>query len=151
MKELGISAEQIKALYIFDSRGLEWNALRHFLRNPWLRRVWIVQEAAFTREVHLLYGTVCMDWEYVSRGVSILNDQHLLEVLRPSDTSLCFSDSFQDSLVGLGNVDTMLEFRGDVNYKRKFDFTMVLKTCIGFESSGPRDKVYAELGLTTDN
>jgi hypothetical protein len=115
MKGLGISAEQMKALYIFDSRGPEWNALRHFLRNPWFRRVWIVQEAALAKEVRLLYGTVCMDWEYVSRGVAILNDRHLLEVLRPSDTSSCFSDSFRDSLLGLGNVDTMLEFRRDVN------------------------------------
>jgi hypothetical protein len=151
MKGLGISEEQMKALYILDSRGPEWNALRHFLRNPWFRRVWIVQEAAFAKEVHLLYGIVCMDWEYVSRGLAILNDRHLLEVLRPWDTSSCFSDSFRDSIVGLGNIDTMLEFRSDVNYKRKFDLTMVLKTCIGFESSDPRDKVYAVLGLTTDN
>lgn len=92
-----------------------------------------------------------MDWEYVSRGVAVLSDRHMLDVLQPLDVDSCFSDLFGDSLIGLDNIDTMLEFRGNVDYNRKFDLALVLKTCMRFEATDPRDKVYAALSLTTDD
>jgi hypothetical protein len=116
---LGMSAESIKAQNLGASKNPQWSALAEFFGNQWFRRIWIIQEAAFAEELHLFYGNICMDWEYVSRAVSTLRHRHILQAFRPSDNNrLFFSDSYRGSLIGLTNVDTMLEFRGNVNYKR---------------------------------
>ena len=82
----------------------------------------------------------------------IISDRHLLDPLLPSGDDGSFSsNSFRNVLIGVTNVDAMLEFRGNVNYERKFDLAMVLKTCSRFGATDPRDIVYAVLGLTTDN
>jgi hypothetical protein len=81
----------------------------------------------------------------------VISHRHLLEALLSfGDDDPCCSSSLRDVLIGVTNADTMLEFRGDVNYKRKFDLAMVLKACSRFKATNPRDKVYAVLGLTTD-
>jgi hypothetical protein len=141
---LGISPEQVKASYISNSKRPEWDALARFLKNEYFQRVWIIQEAAFARELHLLYGNICMDWEYVSRGVAVLSNRHMLESLVPSG-------SLHDSITGLNNIDTIIEFRGDIIPERVFDLALVLKTCSSFKSTDQRDKVYAVLGLTVDD
>jgi hypothetical protein len=92
-----------------------------------------------------------MDWEYVSRAVGILLDRHMHMAIRPSEYNSGFGDSLYKALIGLRNAETMLEFRGDVNYKRKRDLALVLDECSSFQSTDPRDKVFALLGLTTDN
>jgi Heterokaryon incompatibility protein (HET) len=152
MEGLGYSAEALKREYTRESRRAEWEALAEFFGNEWFRRIWIIQEAAHAKELNLFYGNICMDWEYVSRTIAVISNRQLLETLQPSgDEDSCFSNSLRDILIGVGNLDTMLEFRGDINYNRKFDLGMVLKTCARFNATNPRDKVYAVLGLTTDS
>jgi hypothetical protein len=149
MEGLEFSAELLKAQYLRESKRPQWNALAEFFSNPWFRRVWIIQEVAFAQELHLFYGNVCMDWEYVLRATDVLCDRHMLEAFRPSDQDNSYT--LLDALIGLRNVDAMLQFRGDIDYKRKFDLALALKTGSSFGSTDPRDKVYALLGLTTDN
>lgn len=152
MEGLGYTAEVLKMQYLRASRRAEWNALADFFSNKWFTRVWIIQEAAFAKQLHLFYGDTCIDWEYVSRAIAVISDRHLLEpLLSSADDGSFSSSSFRNVLSGVANVDTMLEFRGDVNYKRKFDLAMVLKNCSRFGATDPRDIVYAILGLTTDN
>lgn len=92
-----------------------------------------------------------MDWEYVSRVVGILLDRQMYMAIRPSDrNNSSFTASVHNALIGLRNVDTMLEFHGDVNYKRNRDLALVLNECSTFGSTDPREKVFALLGLTTD-
>ena len=62
-----------------------------------------------------------------------------------------FAASTHAAITGIRNIDTMLEFHGDVNYRRKRDLALVISECITFEATDPRDKVFALLGLTTDN
>ncbi|KAM7218389.1 hypothetical protein V8F06_006153 [Rhypophila decipiens] len=45
------------------------SAVANFFRNPWFRRVWIIQEAACAKKLHVMYGNVCIDWEYVCRAL----------------------------------------------------------------------------------
>ena len=47
--------------------------------------------------------------------------------------------SGEAALVGVRNVDTMLEFHGDINYRRKHDLALVLNECITFDSTDARD------------
>ncbi|KAK4207172.1 hypothetical protein QBC37DRAFT_406443 [Rhypophila decipiens] len=53
--------------------------------------------------------------------------------------------------MGLRNADTMMAFRGDFNYGKPSTLSWLLDEALGFESTDPRDMVYALLGLTVDD
>jgi hypothetical protein len=73
-------------------------------------------------------------------------------LIRPLDqNATSFIASARDAQIGLNNCDAMLEFHGDIDYRRKHDLALVLKECCNFESTDPRDKVFALLGLTSDS
>ncbi|KAK3316846.1 heterokaryon incompatibility protein-domain-containing protein, partial [Apodospora peruviana] len=114
--------------------GAKWQALCEFLRNEWFTRIWIIQEATFSRELHLLYGDVCMDWDLVGEAIPALWHWDMLQSIPALD----------------GNADTMLEFRGDVDYGRIFNVFTALENCVGFRCSEPRDKIYALTNIFDD-
>ncbi|KAF5718284.1 heterokaryon incompatibility protein [Fusarium mundagurra] len=117
-----------------------------FIDSPWClwgpRRVWIVQEAAFSKELHLLYGDICIDWDSVGEGLAVLWQRLMLDNV-PGLGGSYFSDDRKRVFAGLCNVDTMLEFRGNVNFGRVFTLSMTLQNCVGFQRSNKRDKIYA--------
>ena len=40
-----------------------WNAFQEFWRRSWFRRVWVIQEFVFARDVKFLYGEYELDWK----------------------------------------------------------------------------------------
>jgi hypothetical protein len=148
---MGLSAEVLREIYNTEpKKGRQWNALADFLGNPWFRRVWIIQEATFAKTLCLFYGDVCIDWEYLSRGAAVLQDQQVLGAFPPSD-GLFLTYTRQNSVIGLNNIQTMLKFRGDVKDEGQITLGLVLRSCTSFDATDPRDKVYAVLGLAKDN
>lgn len=129
--------------------GRQWHALSEFLQNDWFTRVWIVQEAALSKELHLLYGDVCMDWDYVGEGLAVLWQRRMLDSV-PALAGSFFSDDRKRVFSGLSNADTLLEFRGDVDYGRVFNLSTALQNCVGFQCSNKRDKIYALGNLVED-
>jgi hypothetical protein len=149
--DMGFVAEVLREIYNTEpKKGRQWNALADFLGNPWFRRVWIIQEASFAETLCLFYGDVCIDWEYLARATAVLNDQNVLGAFPPSD-GLFFTNARQNSVVGLNNIQTMLTFRGDVEFVSQITLGLVLRFCTSFDATDPRDKVYAVLGLANDN
>jgi hypothetical protein len=148
-KGLRYSFEALKKLYQSEPKTEQWNAMAKFFGNPWFQRVWIVQEATSAKVLHLFYGDIVLDWVYMSRAVDVMFSQHMFEAFTPS-VGPC-SDERRDALIGITNVDTVLSFRGEVDYEETFSLSRVLQRCACFESTDPRDNVYALLGLTRDN
>jgi hypothetical protein len=148
-KGLKYSFEALKNLYQSEPKTEQWNAMAKFFGNPWFQRVWIVQEATSAKVLHLFYGDIVLDWVYMSRAVDVMFSRHMFEAFTPS-VGLC-SDERRDALIGIANVDIMLSFRGEVDYEETFSLSRVLQRCACFESTDPRDNVYALLGLTRDN
>ena len=74
----------------------------------------------------------------------------MLGAFPPSD-GLFFTDARPNSVIGLSNIQTMLTFRGDVEFQRLITLGLVLRSCTSFDATDPRDKVYAVLGLAKDN
>jgi hypothetical protein len=151
MQGLGCSEEMLKTIFLANP---QWKSISNFFGNPWFRRVWIVQEAAFAKKLILFYGDICIDSESLSRAVAVLSNRHMIASLGDPIAMLegqDFDNCYENAMDGFHNADTMLEFRGDVDYQRAFPLSMVLQSCISFEATDPRDKVYALLGLTTDD
>ncbi|KAM7195816.1 Heterokaryon incompatibility protein (HET) domain containing protein [Rhypophila sp. PSN 637] len=142
-----------KIFSMHEERRSHLSAVSEFFRNPWFRRVWIIQEAACAKRLYVMYGDVCMDWVYLCRAVAVLLSQDLLTIFPRSDADgkiLSFTDNMNRRL-GLRNADTMMAFRGDINYGKPSTLSWLLDEAMGFESTDPRDMVYALLGLTADD
>jgi hypothetical protein len=110
--------------------------------------VWIIQEATLAKRLHIIYGDVCMDWTYVSRGLALLNHPLMLDcvpVVRPNHLTR------RHLVTGLENGDMMMSLRGDIYYNQSMTLSRLLHKSIYFESTDPRDKIFALLGLTTDD
>ena len=146
---LGHDPATFKAIYQRESKTAQWDALVAFFANPWFRRVWIVQEAVFAKELIVFYGDICLDWKYVAQAVNVIYDQNLLQRFQSSDQYVQ-STLRAEYNMGLHNVDSMLELRGDVRYDLAFTLEHVLGMCMHAGSTDPRDKIYALLGMTTD-
>ncbi|KAH8600659.1 heterokaryon incompatibility protein-domain-containing protein, partial [Bisporella sp. PMI_857] len=44
-----------------------WKALSRLLSHPYWHRVWIIQEIAMAKKVHILYGSTYLSWEQLSK------------------------------------------------------------------------------------
>ncbi|KAH7386548.1 heterokaryon incompatibility protein-domain-containing protein [Cadophora sp. MPI-SDFR-AT-0126] len=146
---LGHDPATFKAVYQGESKAAQWDALVAFFANPWFRRVWIIQEAVFARDLIVFYGDICLDWRYLAQAVNVIYDQNLLQRFQSSDPYVQ-STLREEYNMGLHNVDSMLEFRGDVKYELAFTLEHALSMCMHAGSTDPRDKIYALLGMTTD-
>ncbi|KAM5341971.1 hypothetical protein ACJ41O_015002 [Fusarium nematophilum] len=138
---LGLSGYSLKRSTVY-AEGPQWYALFEFLKNEWFTRMWIVQEAASSTKLHLLYGDICLDWDAVTEGLPVLWEKEVLGNVPPLDGSY-FSDSRKQYHHRLNNAKTMLEFRGDVDHGRIFTLSMALSSCCAFQCKDPRDKIYA--------
>ncbi|KAK2626472.1 hypothetical protein QTJ16_003647 [Diplocarpon rosae] len=147
---LGHDPETFKSIYQHESKAAQWDALVAFFANPWFRRVWIIQEAVFARNLIIFYDDICLDWKYLARATNILYDQYLTQRFQSADPFV-YSRLRADYNMGLHNADSMLEFRGEAKYGHAFTLGYTLKMCAHAGSTDPRDKIYALLGMTTDS
>ena len=145
----GYSPEKLQESYRFGNRATEWDAQLQFFAHPWFRRVWIIQEAVFAKNLMLLYGDVCLDWTMISRVLNVLFENKILGTPQTNNAEV-FGRIRDDYQAGLHNLDSILERRGDVRYGKAFDLAHVLEMSARSISTDPRDKIYAILGLTTD-
>jgi hypothetical protein len=112
----------------------EWRAVAGFFRNPWFYRVWIVQEATVAKKLHVMYGSICMDWIHIGRAVAVLFDIELISLLH--DTGLLQGDEFHKNALlrrpvatGLQNADALFSLRGDIDYGLEFTLARLLQRC----------------------
>jgi hypothetical protein len=143
---LGLPIVVVRGLYAVMAAVLGSNLVAEFFANEWFHRTWIIQEAALASNLRIIYGDICMDWEYLSRAVESLTHKEMIEAVSPQDLKLCL-----DFVFGIRNIDPILQLRNDVRTPRqRRDLANVLTMGHGFKSTDPRDKVYALLGLTHD-
>ena len=151
---MGWSLEQLNTHYLFKTEFelARWDALANFIRNPWFRRVWIIQEATVAKKLHIIYGNTCMDWTYVSRGLALLWDRPMLACFPHKTSGEPYSQHSRRELVsGTLNADTMMFLRRDIDYNQSMTLSWLLDHSMFFESSDPRDRIFALLGLATDS
>jgi hypothetical protein len=134
----------------------EWRAVAEFFRNAWFYRVWIVQEAAVAKKLHVIYGGICMDWIHIGRAVAVLFDIDLISLLHVPGLPQGYVFHHNALLrrpvaTGLQNADTLFSLRHDINYDFEFTLARLLQSCTYFGSTDPRDKVFALLGLAADD
>jgi len=123
----------------------EWLALKKLLQNPWFDRCWVVQEFTLASKVLLMYGGHYLDWKALGSLISFfIQEQSTL-------TSMTFvRDGEHTSTlpVGFFNAEMMARFRRMYHQNETLQLHKVLRSCIAFRATNPRDRVFALQGIT---
>ncbi|KAK9434829.1 Ankyrin and HET domain protein [Metarhizium brunneum] len=60
--EIGVELAKQGGFVLPPVEDKRWSALRAFLRRPWFRRVWIIQEFVYATDVCVICGDLEIDW-----------------------------------------------------------------------------------------
>ncbi|KAF2108925.1 heterokaryon incompatibility protein-domain-containing protein [Lophiotrema nucula] len=129
-------------------------ALGKFFQRPWWNRVWVIQEAAVAQRAMFLCGDKPLDWR-------CFLDTYLLwtEVLRRAVQSNQLSPTLQylkhiidgtSARVIMWQHVRMHQPAGLSQLESMYGLQGMLEESWNFDSTDPRDKVYAWLGLLID-
>lgn len=130
--ELAFDAERRRRTH--DETRLYLASLcRDFCRNPWFKRIWIVQEAVLNRNLTIQYGLMTVDWTVHSNSV--------LELL--------WADLITPGLSGSGVslTDTIHMLKDEHWSSTRRELFSLFNALKHQQTTEPRDRVYALLGL----
>ncbi|RYP04616.1 hypothetical protein DL764_004353 [Monosporascus ibericus] len=120
-------------------------ALQAFLNNPWFTRMWVIQEVAMSRELHVVYGREKMPWRLLQAAIAFCAAPWVAQSLATQHRRgiQAVSPSMIANALTLAEVrNTIPNERGDFAKSVAFIFR-------SFGASDPRDKIYAILDLTS--
>ncbi|KAG4436671.1 hypothetical protein IFR05_007850 [Cadophora sp. M221] len=125
----------------------EWTALRNFLRRPWFRRMWILQEAASATTLILRFGNETLEWDTLANVLSNMRFWCFLRMLEIRE------ENVEDLGIlphGYRNTLTVLYFKvGEDDSSRTLHNLLI--SGWGLSAFDARDKIYAVLGLVSDD
>jgi hypothetical protein len=121
----------------------QWQALGHLFARPYWRRVWIRQEVAVAADVYVLCGNRTNKWTTLVMACEILY-QHLAEFDSIAAEISPFSSGYHQAIF----IDTIREYIGDIGSAGFQHMLFHNRAC---ESTDPRDRVYAVLGIVKDD
>ncbi|KAI2473781.1 HET-domain-containing protein [Annulohypoxylon bovei var. microspora] len=136
----------------------EWQALSALMRRTWFSRRWIVQEIAIAQKATLFCGMESVDWKDFADAVSLFNEvetgtRRISEVI---------NDKVLGHMPDLGDVselsatklveETNNLFRRLSGNERQAQFSLeyLVSKLTTFDSSEPRDTIYALLAVARD-
>lgn len=141
-------------------------ALVKLLSHPWFERVWVVQEVALPKIVHVIYGGQYIEWDDLEKIAGMFTT--------PEGSALLLnSTATRSALDSIANIKNMASIRRDTGLQRSINHIQEVVTAIGvsnflgkqhdmlpladllkrfvhLQSTNPLDKVYALLSLTSD-
>ncbi|KAE9362704.1 hypothetical protein N431DRAFT_551181 [Stipitochalara longipes BDJ] len=128
---------------IFGSDTNSWIALRRMYSQPFFSRVWIIQEVAVAQKICVVHGPETLHWDLVSWGINLLSRYEMVAFF---------------STLGKFDSPLLLHHAGVVFYTRlliqqreELRLADAIALCAYFHATDPRDKIFALLGLVTDN
>jgi Heterokaryon incompatibility protein (HET) len=119
-----------------------WQALGDLLRRPWFQRVWVVQEIAVSEKAYLYHSGKKVDWSRLAFVIETLSELDLGEWCKDKKTL--------EYPRGYGSVRQMNKIRNYILQGMYGDLPLVFRKTLDFDSTDPRDKVFAILGITRD-
>jgi len=122
---------------ILSFRTESWSILNDFFRQPYWKRVWVIQEIAVATKAVVFFGDNHITWDEVARLATILKEQ-LQSALLPLESA------FIDALHLL---EIRYRFLNRRNPLGLLEAIILTKYAL---ASDPRDKIFALLGLCHD-
>ena len=140
--------------YLQERYPSTWIALSELLRHPWFTRIWIVQEVAVARDILLIYGNGMLSWDvvhwimrlYMSRPRSTLKSIPGCPTFSPTPDL-----SSRGIIPNVVKTSVINDARSLIYIKRNWNLSEVMMSFVNYKATDPRDKVFALLGLVTDD
>lgn len=161
----------MKSLYkgLPPNDDCRWNAFKAFLRRPWFRRVWVVQEFVLPRDLVI----ICGHWEvegtvlprclaaftWVSPLGSVLDDQVLSDEteFREIGTTIVLLPKYLSLRIAVGHhqnsfseAETRRMSDGKPWIQGRLNMLKLVKCTSWCEVTDPRDQFFGMLGLAND-
>jgi len=136
----------IMARYGAEAQVSRFVALKRLLRNPWFRRVWVVQEVVVARRLNILFGGTTIPWVALTYLGTMAKSSDFMQILQSAgtkgpDITECDTDLlFNPSLVG----GVRLLYEQGITW----DLGLALDSYRSFEATDPRDMIFGILGIT---
>jgi hypothetical protein len=160
--QLFVSTTALLAM-IFEKEEEAFLAIAKVLEHPWFERMWVVQEVAMGKKVHIMCQGNCIDWDifinatkrlghdgdlmrrlHYYTGVSKTRDNKVYEVSRkglhvPKVEHLRWTQ--------LANLTMARQYREG---NARVPLVGMLPLAVPFKATNPRDNIFALLGISVD-
>jgi hypothetical protein len=141
----GRSIESIRDEYCIVPHT-SWQSLGELFSLDWWGRIWMLQEVAFAKEVHLVFGNVTTKWEEIAEAMPIITQPALMSALKGYDLEKPITTPFEGvlngSMMDVHRSWVRNRFTGSAD-----PLAQVLANTAGFHSTDPHDRIYALLGI----
>ncbi|KAI9869595.1 MAG: hypothetical protein M1830_005317, partial [Pleopsidium flavum] len=136
--DIVLQGDNLESLGLPGRNSKEWRALGAFLRRPWFKRVWVIQEVVMSSKAVVMCGQESLQW-----------DEMVKLALRVNFAINIMSFAGADTAAGRPSqvVLFLIELRDSRRRGNSEDFFRLLCWCRSCEATDPRDKIYALLGL----
>jgi hypothetical protein len=113
---------------------------------PWFERVWPIQEVVVATRIDMYWGNQEIKWDLLVAAIRRLTEYSLEGIL--------ISEANSEYAVlppGYINARSTIALRDKFQSGQRNFFLEILMDSMRFQASDPRDKIYALLGVNTDN
>ncbi|KAI1391136.1 HET-domain-containing protein [Hypoxylon trugodes] len=160
MKNRVLNLGEFDSLIRDNATVKEWKALSTLMNRSWFSRRWIVQEIAIAKEAILLCGAERIGWKDFADAISLFNEvetgsREVSKVMK-SNKDLGHMPDFFGNVSELSATKLVEEtnnlFRRLSGGERQAQFSLeyLVSKLIAFDSTEPRDTIYALLAIARD-
>ena len=136
---IDLKVENLETLGLPKWNHGDWDALGGILRRPWFRRIWVVQEVVMSRKATVVCGEDELSWSQLVHLVRSVRFASHMQTFGGSETTNA------RPVQGIIDIDRMRNPRIRGIKSILLDSLLNFRS---FESTEPRDKVYALLGMS---
>lgn len=132
---------KVDAIEVIAGDSQSWEALATLLTHPYWQRMWVVQEIAKARKLHILYGGWYISWDRFSRLVSQL-------VIDPGNRIIgqelyLFTKDIVSVIGGITQVNVISAIREPLTRGELLTLEGTLAFTSQSKATDPRDKIFA--------
>lgn len=146
------SDSELYEKYVKERRSPRWLAVGDMLCHSYFSRIWMVQEVASNRTLHVIYGREVIRWQTLARVIPRLLLSFDFSVM-VEDTGMGSerrSPALATSMNALILQNVRDSFQTPEKATSKRTLTELLQVCWTFQATDPRDKIFALTGLVPE-
>ncbi|KAM0279439.1 hypothetical protein ACHAQH_004599 [Verticillium albo-atrum] len=135
--------------YVPERRSARWLAVNHILAHTYFSRIWMVQEIAVNKLLHVVYGRETIKWETLAPV--------MLRLILSFEFSIMIEDSAEPGKKNMPIGATNSALLSGIRKRYHGNETVLsgrlihlLTECWTFNATDPRDRVFALVGLAED-
>lgn len=140
-------------IHSVTSRDASMPSVTRLLARSYFDRIWVVQEIALAKCVHVAYGDVVMNWDSIALFVSAVATSERIGNIMPSkeDEDGLSAGGYHLPLRHLVNVSEIAQARRTCQEGNRLSLIEALVRLRSFTATIPHDNIYGFLGMVDES